>query len=58
MQRNGGQEGHARKRIRKAVAIMGQVWGIGKRKFGKDWGRRLRLFDKLVWTVVSYRTEI
>lgn len=28
MQRNGGQEGHARERIRKAVAIMGQVWGI------------------------------
>lgn len=28
MQRNGGQEGHARERIRKAVTIMGQVWGI------------------------------
>lgn len=37
MQRNGGQEGHARERIRKAVAIMGQLWGIGKRRFGKDW---------------------
>src|SRR5436190_13640875 len=37
---------------------MGQVWGIGKRRFGKDWGRRLWLFDKLDWTVMSYGVEI
>ena len=46
MQRNGGQEGHIKERIKKAAAVMGQVWGIGKRRFGKDWGRRLWLFDK------------
>ncbi|KAL6433515.1 hypothetical protein ACFW04_006545 [Cataglyphis niger] len=33
---------------------MGQVWGIGKRKFKNDWGKRLWLFDKLVWTVMRY----
>lgn len=37
---------------------MGQVWGIGKRKFGNDWERRIWLFDKLVWTVASYGVEI
>ncbi|KYN10888.1 hypothetical protein ALC57_16973 [Trachymyrmex cornetzi] len=39
MQRNGGQEEHVKERVAKAVAMMGQVWGIGKR-FGKDWKRR------------------
>lgn len=29
---------------------MGQVWSIAKRRFGKNWERRLWLFDKLVWT--------
>lgn len=37
---------------------MGQVWGIGKRRFGKDWGRRLWLFNRLVWTVLGYGVEI
>lgn len=41
LQKNGGQEAQIRKRRRKASAIMGQIWGIGKRKFGKDWDRRL-----------------
>lgn len=54
LQKNGGQEAQIRKRRRKASAIMGQIWGIGKRKFGKDWGRRLWLFDSLIWTVMGY----
>ncbi|KMQ91217.1 hypothetical protein RF55_8945 [Lasius niger] len=58
LQRNGGQEAHIKERIRKAAAVMGQVWGIGKRRFGGDWGRRLWLFDKLVWTVLGYGVEI
>lgn len=44
-------------RLRKGSAILGQVWGIGKRRFGKDWGR-IWLFDKLIWSVVSYGVEI
>jgi len=40
-QRNGGQEAHNRERVRRAAAVMGQVWGIGKRRFGSDWGRRI-----------------
>lgn len=38
--------------------MMGQVWGIGKRKFGKDWKRRIWLFNKLVWPVLSYGAEV
>lgn len=45
-------------RVRKGSAILGQIWGIGKKRFGKDWGRRLWLFDRLVWSVVSYEVEI
>ena len=39
---NGGQEEHVQERVRKGAAVMGQVWGIGKRKCGKDWGRMLK----------------
>jgi len=35
----------------KTAAILGQIWGIGKRR---DWDRRLWLFDRLVWTVMGY----
>lgn len=37
---------------------MGQVWGIGKRRFGKDWGKRMWMFDRLVWTMIGYGVEI
>jgi len=30
LQRNGGQEGQIKERIRKAAVVMGQVWGLGK----------------------------
>jgi len=58
VQRNGRQDSHIRERVAKAMAVMGGVWGIGKRRFGKDWKRRIWLFDKLVWTVVGYGVEI
>ena len=28
-------------RIKGAAAVMKKVWGIGKRRFGGNWGRRL-----------------
>lgn len=55
IQRNGEQ---VRERVERAATVMGQVWGIGKRRFGKNWGRRVWLFDVLVWTVMSYRMEV
>lgn len=48
LQRNRGQEAQVRERVAKAAAIMGQIWCIGKRRFGKNWKRRIGLFDKLV----------
>ena len=30
-----------KERVRKAAAVMGKVWGIGKRRFGNDWGKRV-----------------
>lgn len=36
LQRNGDQEAQIRDRRKKAAAIMGQVSGIGKRRFGRD----------------------
>lgn len=58
MQRNGGQEAHVKERIRKAATIMVRVWGIGKRRFGRDWGRRIWLFNRLVWTVMGFGVEV
>lgn len=40
LQANGGQEAHMKGRMKKA-AMMGQVWKIGKRRYGKDWSRRI-----------------
>lgn len=37
---------------------MGQVWRIGKRRFRRDWGRRVWLFDVLVWLVMGYGVEV
>ena len=58
IQRNGKQDGQVRDRIKRGAAVMGQVWGIGKRRFGSNWGRRIWLFDALVWTVLGYGVEI
>jgi len=57
-QRNGGQEEQVKDRMRRGMAVIGQVWGIGKRRFGKDWGKRVWLFDLLVWAVLGYGVEI
>ncbi|XP_032684689.1 uncharacterized protein LOC116850472 [Odontomachus brunneus] len=54
---NGEQRKHLEERINKGAIVMKEVWGIGKRKYGKDWSRRLWLFDRLVWSVVVYGVE-
>jgi len=58
MQRNEEQEAQIRDRMERTAAIMGQIWEIGKRRFGKDWARILWIFDSLVWTVIKYGIEI
>lgn len=49
LQRNGRQKAHVKDRVRRAAAVMEGIWGIGKRRFGKDWGKKLWLFDRLIW---------
>jgi len=57
VQRNGKQDKHIKKRVAKAVSVMGvSVWGIGKRRFGKNWRRKIWLFDRLV--MVGHGIEI
>lgn len=41
LQRNGGQEAQVRNRVKKRAAIIGQVWDIGKKRFGNDWKKRV-----------------
>lgn len=53
MQRN-GQKTQVRNRVKKTAVAMRQVWGIGKERFGGDWGRSICLFDRLAWTVMGY----
>lgn len=43
---------HVREKVKRKTAVMGKVWSIRKRKFGKEWGKRMWMFDKLVWTVI------
>jgi len=50
--------GTHKRQSKKGNGNYGTVWSIGKRKFGKDVGKRIWLFDALVWTVLSYGAEI
>lgn len=36
LQRNGGQKTQVRDGVKKTVAVLEQVWGIGKRRFGNE----------------------
>lgn len=54
IQRNEKQDGQVKDRVKRGAAVLGQIWGIGKRRFGNDWGKRVWLYDSLVWSVVAY----
>lgn len=38
--------------MKRRIALLEHVWGIGKRKFGKEWEKRIWLFDM---DMMSYR---
>lgn len=38
---NGVQREQMKDRVKKETVVMRKVWGLGKRRFGKDWARRL-----------------
>lgn len=45
-------QAHVREKVKRKTVVMGKVWSIRKRKFGKEWGKRMWMFDKLVWMVI------
>jgi len=55
---SGEQEAHVEEMMKKAMEVMGQVWGIGKKKFRGDWERRMKMFDWLVGSVVAFGAEV
>jgi len=57
LQRNRGQEAHVKERIAKAATV-GQIWGNGKRRFGRNWKTRIWLYDTSVRTVMGYDVEV
>lgn len=59
MQRNGGQEAHVREKNQKGSGGDGTDLEYRKEEIRqKNWERRLWLFDRLVWTVMSHGVEI
>jgi len=56
--RNGGQEAQVEKKVKKTMEIMGQVWSTGKRRFGGEWSKRIKIFDWLVDSVIGFGAEI
>jgi hypothetical protein len=49
---------HVRGVVRKANKVVGCVWGIGERKWGGDFRRRMMMFGSMVESVLMYGTEI
>lgn len=51
-------EDHLRDLEKKAIAAARKTWGLGLRKCGENFGRRVMLFEYLVRSVMSYGVEI
>lgn len=56
--RNNRDEAHVREVTKKAAAVIAQIWGIGERKFGGDWKRRMMMFNVLVKSIFMYGVKI
>ena len=41
LKKNGRQVAHVKERVKRAAVVTREVWGIGKRRLGRDWSRRL-----------------
>ena len=53
-----GQDADVEEMVRKGAAVMGRVWSLGNRRSGKNGGKIIWLFDKLVWAVMECRVEM
>lgn len=56
--RNNRDGAHIKEVIKKAAAVMAQMWGIGERKFGGDYRRRMMMFNVMMKSIVIYDVEI
>jgi hypothetical protein len=44
--------------VRKANKLGGCVWGIGERKWGGDFSRRMMMFESMIESILMYGAEI
>jgi hypothetical protein len=44
--------------VRKANKLVGCVWGIGERKWGGDFRRRMMMFESMIESILMYGAEI
>jgi hypothetical protein len=50
---------HIREIVRKANKVVGCVWGIGERKWGGDFRRRMMMFESMIESsILTYGAEI
>jgi hypothetical protein len=45
------EEAHMREVVRKANKVVGCVWGIGERKWGGDFRRRMMMFESIIESI-------
>jgi hypothetical protein len=49
---------HIRETVRKANKVVGCVWGIGERKWGGVFRRRMTIFESMIESILMYGAEI
>jgi hypothetical protein len=49
---------HIREIVRKANKAVGCLWGIGGRKWGGDFRRRMMMFESMIESILMYGAEI
>jgi hypothetical protein len=49
---------HRRETVRKPNKVVGCVWGIGERKWGGDFRRRMMMFESMAKSELMYAADI
>lgn len=55
---NGKHEAHIAMATNRAKGIMGEVWGIGERRFKNNFRLRMSMFDALIRSGMLYGCEV
>jgi len=55
---NNKDDAHIREVRKRGMAAMVQIWGIGERKFGGDFRRRMIMYNAMVKSICMYAVEI